>query len=116
VPGDVGARDGFHREPAAGPDVAGERPVGELDRAQRVPVQAAGGEFVLHGLQVLADAAEVRDGDGAEEAEQQPGAGAHDVVGGSHAGGADADQPGSRGGVADRGDQGAGELLVQVGR
>src|SRR5216684_3727701 len=59
VPGDVGAGDGLHGEPVAGLDVPGDRAVGELNGAQRVPVEAAGGEFFLHGLQVRTDAAEV---------------------------------------------------------
>jgi hypothetical protein len=80
MPGDVGAGDGLHPEPVAGPDVAGLGAVGELDGAQRVPVQPAGGEFFLHDAQVLADAAEVRDRHSAEEAEQQPRPGTHGVV------------------------------------
>src|SRR6266704_692823 len=116
VPGDVGAGDGLHPEPVAGPDVRGERAVGQLDGPQRVPVEPAGGEFFFHRAEVLADVAEVGGDDGAEEAEQQPRPGAHDGVGGSHAGGADRDQPGGGGGGLYRGDEGAGQPLVQVGR
>jgi len=76
VPGDVGAGDGLHGEAVAGPNVPGERAVGQLDGAQRVPVEAAGSELFLHGLQVLADAAQVGGHDGAEEAEQQARVGA----------------------------------------
>jgi len=59
VPGDVGAGDGLDHDPVAGAHVAGERAVGELEGAGRVPVQAAGGQFSLRGDEVLADAAEV---------------------------------------------------------
>src|SRR4029077_15030256 len=109
VPGDIGAGDGLHPEPVAGPDAAGKGAVGELDGAQRVPVELAGGELFLHCAQVLANAAEVGDGHGAKEAEQQPRPGAHDGISWSHAGRADADQPGCRGGVPQRGDEGAGQ-------
>jgi hypothetical protein len=41
VPGDVGAGDGLYPEPVASRDTSGERAVGELHPAQRVPVKAA---------------------------------------------------------------------------
>src|SRR5690242_4026743 len=108
VPGDVGAGHALHGEPVAGLNVAGKRAIGELDRAHRVPVEPARGHFLFHRAQVLADAAEVRRHRGAEETEQQPWPGAHEVVGWSHAGGTDRDQPGGRCGVFHRGDEGAG--------
>src|SRR5215467_3126560 len=59
VPGDVGAGDGLHGEPGAGVNVPGERSIGQFDGAQRVPVELGGGEFFLHGLKILADAAQI---------------------------------------------------------
>src|SRR5215472_6778565 len=72
VPRDVGAGDGLYDDPVAGVNVPGERAVGQLDGPQRIPVEPAGGEYVLRRAEVLANAAEVGDQHGAEEAEQQP--------------------------------------------
>src|SRR5215831_98790 len=116
VPGDVGAGDGLYGDPVADLNVPGERAIGQLDGPQRIPVEPAGGEFGFHRLEVLPDVAEVGDHHGAEEAEQQPRPDPHGVVSGAHAGGADRDQPGGCGGLFHRGDEGAGQPLVQVGR
>src|SRR3974390_3199881 len=123
VPGHVGAGDGLHGEPGAGLNVPGERAIGQLDRAQRVPVEIGGGELVLHSLQIAADAAQVGGHDGAEEAEQQTRPGAHGGVAGAHAPGADRDQAGwgrgsfigAVGGGPSRWCRSGGEIIVVLG-
>lgn len=92
----------------------GERAIGQLDWAHRIPIQPAFGEYLLHGSEISPDEPQVAGHECAKEAKQDARARTHGSVAGSHARGADRDHSGGCARIPSYPDEDASQPLMEV--